>query len=153
MASQTFRVEGLAELKDALAELPKATGANVLRRALLKAGKPIEQAARSMAPVATGALALSISTVPASPSKMTRTGKAAYDKQSKVEVLVEAGPVPQAITQEFGTVHHAAHPFMRPAWEANKFRALEDIKSELWNEIKKAADRLAKKTARLAARA
>ena len=56
MAVTVVRVEGLSALKDALAELPKATGANVLRRALLKAGKPIEDMATSLAPRRTGAL-------------------------------------------------------------------------------------------------
>lgn len=148
MAVTVVRVEGLSELRDALAELPKATGANVLRRALLKAGKPIEDMAKSLAPRRTGALDVSISTVPASPGKMTRTGKAAYDKQSKVEVLVEAGPVPQAVTQEFGTVNHPPHPFMRPAWLANKRVALDTMKKELWEEIQKAAARLARKAAK-----
>ena len=149
MAVTVVKVEGLRELADALAELPKATGANVLRRTLLKAGLPIAEMARSLAPRRTGTLAeVSISVTPASPSKMTRTGKGAYDKQSKVEVLVEAGPEPQAITQEFGTVNHPAHPFMRPAWLANKLRALDIIKKDLWEEIEKAAARLARKAAK-----
>ncbi len=149
MAVTTIKVEGLSELKDALDELPKATSTNVLRRALLKAGKPIEEMAKSLAPRRTGRLAeISISLTPASPSKMTRRGKAAYTKESKVEVLVEAGPEPQAITQEFGTANHPAQPFMRPAWSSNKMRALGILKDELWTEIDKAAKRLAKKAAR-----
>jgi hypothetical protein len=41
---------------------------------------------------------------------------------------------------------------MRPAWLANKHVALDTIKKELWEEIQKAAARLARKTARLAAK-
>lgn len=145
-------VEGLSETVAALKELPKATEANVLRRVLLKAGKVIENDARAMAPRATGALQISISTVPASPSKMTRRGKAAYDKKSQVEVLVEAGPAPQAVLREFGTVNLPAHPYMRPAYLANKANVLDIIRTDIWDEIKKAAERLAKKTARLAAK-
>jgi len=144
------KVEGLSELAEALEELPKATGANVLRRTLLEAGEPVADQAQSLAPRKTGALQVSVSVQPASPSKMTRTGKAAYDKQNKVEVVIEAGPNPQSITQEFGTVHHAAHPFMRPAWSAQKMATLERIREKLAEEIEKARARLARKAARLA---
>lgn len=148
----TVRVEGLRELDDALGEMKKATAANILRRTLLKAGAPIEAMAKALAPRKTGRLAdVSISLVPASPSKMTRTGRGAYDKKSFVEVLVEAGPEPQAVTQEFGTVNHPPHPFMRPAWLANKMAALAIVKKELWEEIQKAAARAARKAAKLAA--
>ena len=66
-------------------------------------------------------------------------------------MLVEAGPEPQAVTQEFGTVNHPPHPFMRPAWLANKTRALDTMKKELWEEIQKAAARLARKAAKAGA--
>jgi hypothetical protein len=93
VVSQTVTVEGLSETLDALDEFSKATTANILRRVLLAAGQPIADAARTLAPRATGALQLSISVVPAQPSKMTKTSRGQYDKQSQVEVVVEAGPV------------------------------------------------------------
>ena len=46
-----MHVEGLAELETALHELPKATGKNVIRRALTAAGQPIVDMAVSLAPV------------------------------------------------------------------------------------------------------
>jgi len=53
---------------------------------------------------------------------------------------------------EFGTVDTPPHPYMRPAWDSGAEPALEYIKAELGNEIERAAQRLARKAARLAAR-
>jgi hypothetical protein len=75
------------------------------------------------------------------------------DDKAAAEVFVGAGVVPHAHLQEFGTVRHGPQPFARPAWDAGQSRILEGIKDDLWAEIKKAADRLARKTARLAAKA
>jgi HK97 gp10 family phage protein len=41
--------------------------------------------------------------------------------------------------QEFGTREAAAQPFMRPAWDAMKMRALEIIKDALWRQISRQA--------------
>src|SRR5262245_5389114 len=143
----TVKVEGLSELADALEELPKATGTNVQKRALLKASEPIFEMARRLAPVLSGALKRSIEPG----TKLSRRQKMLLHKQSKVEVYVGAAALPHAHLQEFGTVHHPAHPFLRPAWDANKRRAFDMIKKELADEIEKARARLARKTARLAA--
>lgn len=151
VVSKTVTVEGLAETAEALDEFSKATSANILRRVLIAAGEPIAAEARALAPVKTGALEISISVVPAQPSKMTRTGRGNYDKQSQVEVLVEAGPVVQSITQEFGTSVNPAHPFMRPAWASQRLNALKIVADQLGAEIEKARARAARKVARIAA--
>jgi HK97 gp10 family phage protein len=142
-----MRLEGLRELRAALAELPKATGKNVLRRALMNAGEPIEQAAAAAAPVLRGHLQRSVTTG----QKLTRRQKAKHRKESEVEVFVGAGGLAQAIQQEFGNVNHAAQPFLRPAWDANKVAVAKAIAGELAQEIEKTRARLAHKAARLAA--
>lgn len=73
------------------------------------------------------------------------------DKAS-AEVFVGAGPVPHAHLQEFGTSRHGPQPFARPAWDAGKNQVLDTIKDELAVQITKAAQRLARKAARLAAK-
>ena len=151
IATKLVTVKGLAETAAALDEFSKATSANILRRVLIAAGQPIAETARALAPVKTGQLVLSISVVPAQPSKMTRSGRGQYDKQSQVEVLVEAGPVVQSITQEFGTSINPAHPFMRPAWESQRYNALAIVAKQLGEEIEKARARAARKVARIAA--
>ncbi len=69
------------------------------------------------------------------------------------EMFVGPGSDPAAVQQEFGNVLHAAQPSLTPAWEAEKMGVLKTIQTDLWAEIKKAADRLARKTARIAAKA
>jgi HK97 gp10 family phage protein len=145
----TVKVEGLRELEAALAELPTATGKNVLRRVLKKAGQPIADAGEAYAPRLSGKLAQSY----AVSTKLTRRQKRdAREGKSSVEVYVGPTPHPKSIQTEFGNAHQAPEPHMRPAWDGNKDRALQIIKDELGNEIQKAAGRLAKKAARLAAK-
>lgn len=47
---------------------------------------------------------------------------------------------------------HAAHPYMRPAFDAHYRGALDSVRQALSTELEKAAQRLAKKAARLAAK-
>lgn len=144
---QKVRVEGLRELERALRELPRATGKNVLKRALMRAGEPIEADAERLAPVLTGHLQTSIGTG----TKLTRRQRRQHRPQSAVEVFVGAAE-PKAHMQEFGQAHHAAQPFLRPAFDSNKMRALDTIKREMTVEIEKARARLARKAAREAAK-
>ena len=46
----------------------------------------------------------------------------------------------------------AAQPFMRPAWQANKRRVLKILGNELWVELRKAARRLSRQSAKFAKR-
>lgn len=50
--------------------------------------------------------------------------------------------------QEFGTAHHAAQPFMRPAWDRNRMNVLATISDDAWSELAKAARRLARRAER-----
>lgn len=148
MAKQSFTIEGLADLQHALEELPKATGTNVLKRVLLAAAEPIAHMAESLAPVKTGRLKRSFT----AGTRLTSRQKSQHVKESKVEIFAGAGALVEAITSEFGTVKQAPRPFMRPAWDSNKNRALNDIKNDLADEIEKARQRLARKAERLAAK-
>jgi HK97 gp10 family phage protein len=143
-----FKIEGLRECEAALRELPKATGKNALRRALMAAGQPILDEAEQRAPELTGALKRSH----AAGTRLTRRQRQQHKAESTVEIFVGPGGLVQAITQEFGTVKAPAQPFMRPAWDGNKLRALGMIRQSLADEIEKARARLARKAARLLAR-
>lgn len=172
-----MKVEGLAELNRALAELPKATARNVLKRTLTKAAQPIADAARTNAPVDTGNLRDKIIV---STKLKNKIGNAEYAEAMKsglgkaaavaalrnarreagqtgtfAQVFVgpSTGSLRYAHMVEFGTVKMPPHPFIRPAWDAQKAEALDAIKREMWLEIEKAARRLAKKAARLAQKA
>lgn len=139
----TVRLEGLKAIQDALHELPRATARNVMKRVLTKRAQPIAEAARRRAPVDRGDLrdAIAVST------KLTRRQKGLRRKDGPkdVEVFVGPGPLPQAHLQEFGTSNQPAQPFMRPAWDTEKDGVLEGIKADMWAEIEKAANRIARR--------
>jgi HK97 gp10 family phage protein len=149
----TVRIEGLRDLDHALAELPKATAKNVLKRTLIKAAKPIDDEASRLAPHSSGKLATSIITG----TRLTRSQKgegpvlteSGFRSAAKNYVEVYVGTaLPRGQFMEFGTFKDAPEPFMTPAWEANKEGALQIIETTLGTEIEKAAARLARKAAR-----
>lgn len=152
MARNSVRIEGLRELDRALAELPKSTGKNVLRRVLRKRGQPLADAMRGRAPKETESLIESIG-VSTKLSKRQRKlhRKMFRNDKASVEVFVGAGTDPAAVQQEFGNVNHGPQPFARPAWDAEKNSILDGIRDDIAEEIGKAADRLARKRARQAA--
>jgi HK97 gp10 family phage protein len=143
----TTRVEGLRALEAALKELPKATGKNVARRALIKAAKPFDERWRSIASgfQDTGALVESGGVTPA---KLSRRQSKLHRKASPIEVQAGPGPDPAAVQNEFGNNHQEAQPFVRPAWDATKGDMPEAVGRELAVEIAKSAARLARRRAR-----
>lgn len=174
----TVKFEGGKALDEALGELTKATGRNVLRKVLMRAGQPMADTASALAPddPNTGAPDLHTSITVSTKVKNT-TGNAEYrevlqnfgSKEEAVGAMRDArraaagegsfadvyvGPdVKQfhAHLQEFGTINHSPQPFMRPAFDQQKGRVLEIIASDLGAEIEKAAKRARRKAAKLAA--
>lgn len=148
MTKTSFRIEGLSDLDAALGDLVQstssATGKNVLRRVLRSAAEPIDIDWRANARRRSGQLADSGGVG----SKLSRGAQRQRTKESAVEVSVGPGPLAQAIQEEFGNRHEAPHPYMRPAWDANKDLALAIITTDLGTEITRAADRAARKRAK-----
>jgi HK97 gp10 family phage protein len=139
-------VTGLDEIMAALRELPNATAKNVMRRVLIKRAEPVAEDARRLVPVDEGHLKESIHVS----TRLTRRQKARHRKvhRDDVEVFVGPGNDPAAHLQEFGSSHHDAQPFMRPAWDANKRGVLDGVADDMWREIEKAVARQAKKAAK-----
>lgn len=148
MARQTFKIEGLAELDEALTELPKATARNVLKRVLTEQGQPIKDDGERMAPRDKRGLKASYTVT----TKLSRRQKGLNRKESDVEVYIGPGPAAKSVQTEFGNAHQAAHPHLRPAFDGNVMKVLSGIKTSLENEIEKARQRLAKKAAKIAAK-
>lgn len=149
MTKVTFKIEGVSELVEAFTnELPKATSTNVQKRALKEAATPILHDAEQHSPVRTGLLRKKIDIG----SKLSPRQKAKNEKESKVEIYVGPPSMERAIVAEFGSVNQTPHPFMRPAWDANKRTAFDTIKQILEEEIEKARQRIARKTAKLLAK-
>lgn len=143
----TVKVEWLVGSDKALAEVgTKATARNVLVRTLKKAGQPTLEAMRANAPRDTGwtADSFDIST------QLNPTNRRDVKRQGKAfaEVYVGTDRGSAAVFEEFGTIKQPPHPFLRPAYEANKEGAEQIIATELWVEIKKATERAARKAAK-----
>lgn len=149
-----FRVEGFAELDRALAELPKTTGKNTLRRVARGALEPMANDAAQKAPHRTGRLAYSIS-VSEKRTSRAKWQNGAFRSASSTGIIMAMGPgaglgtLNYASFDEFGTVDTPAFGFMRAAWDAGAAPALEYIKLNLSIEINKAAVRYARKQAKL----
>jgi HK97 gp10 family phage protein len=96
-------------------------------------------------------------------SALIAANKAAKGGAAFAEMFVGPDNRPAAHLVEFGTGERfhrsgksggsvAPQPYMRPAWDGEKGRALEIIKDDLGDEIMKAAERAAKRAAKLAAK-
>lgn len=128
------RVDGVENMLRELRRVTdRATAEGELMDALMKGGEPIRDSARRRAPVGTEAVSrrrLSDGIVVRKPNNLYRRGA-----EIKVAPLRE---VAHANLQEFGTRHHAAQPFMRPAFDEQKHRAVEIVRRELAAAIRRA---------------
>ena len=148
----SVKLEGFAELDQALAELSKAAGKGVLRRSLKKAAEPMAAIARGMAPRETGGLAETVGYGTRLTKRQAGMHRKMFrDDRASVEGFVGANH-PAAVPQEFGTIHHGPQPFIRPAFDQDVMPMLDRLKSELATEIDKAVARAARRAARMAAK-
>lgn len=130
-----FEIEGLAALQDKFRRLPNGTRKAILRRVGRKALQPIAVKARSLAPRLTGRLRKSIKVG----GRLSRHQYLLYgNKTGGVEMYVGPGPLPYAHMIEFGTDKIKAQPYMRPAWDACRVQAMQDIKNLMWDEVEAA---------------
>lgn len=146
----SFKVEGLAELKRAMAQVPIELQGKVALELLRKAAGPMRDEARARAPARTGRLRKNIYVARARDStqqnplvvvRVRRRGKAG-DPQNAYYWLF----------QEFGTSTQRAQPFMRPAFEATKQQSLDILTKVTAEQVEKAARKVAKYTAKYASR-
>jgi len=131
-----FHLRGFKELYRALEHLPETVIKKELEPLLVKSLMPMRNLARAIAPddPLTGppwSLPQSIEV-----RRRQRSGRARRDRAlGKYNARAYMGPTrggyPQAIMQEFGTIHMQASPYMRPAFESMKYRALDIIRDGL----------------------
>jgi HK97 gp10 family phage protein len=149
-----MKIKGLRECEAALTQLPKATGKNVLRRVGRNRLEPMREHAAAKAPDdpnTTGGRDLSSSIKIRNAKAKVRFVQGKFRADSSRGISLTMGPSKAAFHgkfQEWGTIHHAAQPFMRPAWDAGARKVVEGIRDDLWNEIQRAAARLANKKAK-----
>ena len=150
-----MQVQGLKALDEALKEFRPSTARGVARRVLMKAGQPIAETARRLAPddPATGP-PYDLKTSITVSSGQIMGGARRRTREGAQEVTIYVGPTtdgyPQAMIQEFGAKHHPPQSYMRPAWDTHAEGALKSITTDMAVEIDKAAARAARKAARLA---
>lgn len=133
MSAFNFKIDGFGDIQAALQGIRKVpTRKAALKRAMVQAAQPMAELAQGMAPVRTGKLKLSIKVG----TKLTRRQSALAIKQPN-EMVLYIGPDGRVngVTQEFGTVKHPPHPFMRPAWERDNRAMLARLSELLRKEV------------------
>ncbi len=164
------KVEGLTELRDLLQrKLPDEIQTKALQSTLAKAAKPIVSEARARVPVRTGALRRAITSGRSRKSTKVRAVRVIGVNAKKINrpatengrsrwidryywKQIEFGRPAYSSRRNLGTPEKGffgkrfkavpARPFLRPAFEARKFDALEAFRKNMATEIDKAAARL-----------
>lgn len=132
-----LRIEGFDDVDRRLVRLEAMGDIEPLKDIGIEAIGPVAETARGLARRRTGALANSIHA-----GDRLSPAQAALNRPEPgtVEVYAGPGPLPQAITEEFGTVHEGAHPYMRPAWDSR----VSDVQDRLRGGLGKRLDRIVK---------
>lgn len=127
----TFRLRGMAELDAALKRVGYAIARKIADKALKKAIDPIVEEAKRLVPVKTGALQKSISSNP-DPD---------HGPEERAVLMGVVPPVSRrAHFTEFGTIRSAAHPFIRPAFDAEAQRSLVILGEEVGARLEQEAE-------------
>ena len=157
----TVKVDGLKELQKALEELPRQIQQKPLRSAVAAGAKVILDEAKNRVPVNTGNLQKSLYRYRS--RKMSTVGKETYlvgvrkgkGVYGDTRLNRRLGRVGRKYTTqgeafywrfiEFGTSKISARPFLRPAFEAGKGDAVNEIKNRLRKAIDMQVRKLTKK--------
>jgi hypothetical protein len=144
-----FEMRGFKDLMKAIDHLPEVVKKKELEPLLRLSLEPMRDTARYLAPddPLTGPpwdLGESIEI-----SSRQRSGPAKRDRAlGQYSARAYMGPTkygyPQAMMQEFGTLNHVATPYMRPAYEADKHKALDIIKAGLAQRLQLTAQKYGK---------
>lgn len=158
--TELANITGLDETLKALRALPRAIsgkGGGPLRKALFAAAKVVKSEVMQTAPVRTGLLKGSVATFrDRHPEKVgasehytigIRKQRVKYRENYRNGRLgrigksyTTMGAAYYAKFVEFGTSKQAAHPFMRPAFEATKQQAVTAFEDALRKEVSKAVE-------------
>lgn len=153
-----MKLVGAKELERNLLALPEITAKRVLTRALLKVSEPIVENAQARSPRHYGKNMSKI-VVSATLSRRQRRGTRKEAGVRTVYIGVRPSPVAHLIEFGSGPRYHRsgkstgvmpAQPFLRPAWDGGKFKALDDFGVILGREIERAATRLARRNSKKA---
>lgn len=152
MATEIFRIEGLAELEAKLADLMALGKADlVARQTLVKAAKdamePVYQEVATTAPVGPGIpihLKDTVRLEARIPNQSDR--KSTLVQQSDVAIaVVSVKKSAVSLANEFGTSKMAAQPFLRKALASNVDQVVMNFKNDLEDYIRAVANKKRRK--------
>jgi HK97 gp10 family phage protein len=138
----TVKIEGLDKLKEALEQLPKELQKGPLRSAVSASAKVVQDRARELASEDTGTLKRAIYRT------RSRSGSSAVQETAIVGVRYGRPYRRRGLDAwywrflEFGTRKMAARPFLRPAFDTTKEKAVDVMKERLLKAIDRAAAKL-----------
>ena len=154
----TVKTKGFKELEDALGKIEKeATRKNIAIRSLTKAGDMMVMTAQRMAPTDEGDLRSAITIAPRATTSGGRKGKRGGSGGQfgdvvrvfmGIDLSVNNRLIIYSAVQEWGNVSNPAQPYMRPAFDAEKFRYVDRLSEELSIDIGKAIGRQERKRAK-----
>lgn len=129
--STNYKVEGLDDLLKTLSGMSSQLQGNAMSKALRAGSKPVLAAARRTVPQRTGALKKSLGV------KVSRKGYAVigprkgFKSKALDKIRAQHGeniePANYAHLVELGTETAPPHPFLRPAFDATKEEAVQEI--------------------------
>lgn len=137
-----MKIEGGQALARQLGQLPRELSRQVQVNALKAAAEPIRTTAEALAPRDDQAnsphLDQNIVIGAVTEARLENAGRT-------TETVVEVGPAGgrggddffYGFFQEYGTAHHEAQPFMRPAFDEESRRALNILVDELWWSLRR----------------
>ena len=133
------RIKGSKALEKRLLALPSEVLAE-LRPALLKGAGDIADTMEQLAPEDQGDLVNTITVT--GPGETTPAyasgGGSVTAKQNQAFVTIGSPEMRHGHLQEFGTVHHEAQPFMRPAFRLKRTKVMNRITRAISKAIKSA---------------
>ena len=149
MATEIFRIEGLADLEAKLSEIMALGRADkIAKQTLVKAAQtamePVLQEVKTTAPADSGLLRASAKLTARIPNETDR--RSTMINQTDVAVaVVSVKKSAVSLAQELGTKKLAPQPFLRPALAKHKDRVVTLFKEDLADYINEVAARQARR--------
>jgi len=141
-----FRASSVMDFERNINKLASDVEKQAMREAVRKASTPMLQDTRAKAPVRTGALKESLAVkVKTYKRGNNATVMAIIGPDSKFVGANGDTPAKYAHLVEFGTEHSAAHPFLRPAFDATKDESQRVYAASLKPAIQRIAARVNKR--------
>lgn len=131
----TMRVEGLSDLAKTLEQLSTRVSKRMLRDALTHAAEPMRQQMSTNAPRESGQLGAHIIVSTARQSVGDAGAVGRNDDQQASVAVGPAKPFFYGGMNEFGTVHIPAHPWARPAFDAEADKVPAAMSKAIWREL------------------